>query len=137
MIIQYRTQNDGRNDEISLATALACPPDTDVRQDKAMEADINWILNQYGYAPAQRQIINGATTDYDVGLHQALLMVQRAKEAWRRLPESVRTKFGNWQTMLQAAENNELDLDVDKVTGQIKPFEPPATTPTAPASTNT
>lgn len=134
MITEFRTQIDGRQDELSDATATIPKGPKDVedvtRQEFRDEADINVLLKRYGVGsgPPLRDPIYGEV-DYDLDLMGAYTAVRQAREAFQRLPQDVREAYPSWDQLLAGIGAGAVIVD-ETGTAQLK-VETPAETPPA------
>lgn len=136
-----RTQTDGKQDQYSKASGLDCSEDTDTaRQEFKDEADTNKLLARFGVGVPQKQISYGSA-DFDMDLQQAYAAVEELKYAWNLMPNEIRTKYKDWQTLIVALDSGEVKFDPTQPAGSriVLPNGPtpdpktevkPATTPT-------
>lgn len=136
MITEYRTQVDGRQDELSEATGTVPKGPKEVedvaRQEFRDEADINVLLKRYGVGngPPLRDPIYGEV-DYDMDLQGAYTAVRTAREAFQRLPEAVRQVYPTWEQVLAGIGAGKVTVDetgtpqlVTETTNQVTPPSP-------------
>lgn len=123
-----RFQDDERGDEYDAASKINFDPSKDrARQEFAKETDINAMLKSFGIPGQQRQPAYGEV-DFSIDLQQALAAIEDAKRAWRRMPDDIREKYPSWQSMLNAANSGELELEL-KEAEPPKPVEPAPVSP--------
>lgn len=113
MIIEYRGQNDGLNDEASLETGLDCTPgqagpypdeplgEFVARQEFKDEADINNLMRRFGVET--RPLIFGEM-DFSLDLQTAMASAMTAADTYNRikanLTDALRAKYPTWQDMM-------------------------------------
>lgn len=108
-----RTQHDDRQFALSKAGALDCSASEDMtRQEFKDEADINKILNRFGYDTQQKTPTFGEV-NFTADLQQALDAIKQARAAHADLPPDVKKDFPTWQTLLNALERGEIRLKAD------------------------
>lgn len=108
-----RFQDDERGDEYDALSVITFDPSKDrARQEFAKETDINQMLKSFGIPGQQRQPQFGEV-DFSIDLQQALSAIEDAKRAWRRMPDDIREKYPNWQSMLNAANSGELKVELE------------------------
>ena len=98
------------------------------RQEYKQDADINTMLTKFGIIPKAGTPIYGEWDD-TLELQVALMATREAQNAWKDLPEDLKQRFGNMETLLAAVENGQLTI-----VNKEAPTEP-TTTPTAAAPT--
>lgn len=85
-------------DQVSLDTGLSCPcSESKTRAEFAEDSDINSLLSRYGALPPGRPLTYGEV-DMDLDLLSAHLAVQKARDAFERLPRELREHAGDWET---------------------------------------
>lgn len=122
-----RTQIDGLGDEVSFLTGLDCRSDIDrTRQEYKRESDINYILSRFGISGGglpQKSPIWGET-DYTLDLQQAFASIHAARDAWTNLPDDLRQRYPNWQTLLRALFTGDLKIDLEEHKEETTPTTP-------------
>lgn len=109
-----RTQVDDLAEEYSRLIQIDCSDMPDMtRQEFKQETDINYLISRFGANTPLRQPIYGEI-DYDMDLQRALTALSDAKQAIRKLPEPIRTKYAHLHRFIQGIESGELKDDLDK-----------------------
>lgn len=113
----HRSQLGIDFEDMSESTATRFDHSSDpVRQELAHEADVSWLMSQYGVPSAtQRQ---GGVEDQNIDLQDAYAMSQQLREWWLRLPDWMREKYPTPEAVLEGIDN-----------GQILGVEDPSITP--------
>lgn len=98
-----RSQTDGMGDFWSDATGIDFT-NTEVltRQEYKDEADLNILLARFGVNTPMRQMEWGAEIDDRIDLQTAMAAIEEAKKI--QVPDELRTRFPNWQAVLNGAE---------------------------------
>lgn len=126
-----RTQADGKGDLWSRATRIDCSGDRDVaRQEFKDEADINKLLSRYGVGPMPQRQTTYMEVDYSLDLQTALTAVDAAAAAHRDLPQTLRDRYPNWPSLLNALDRGELRIDLSN--RGTPPSQPPESEPPPP-----
>lgn len=81
------------------------------RQEFALEADINYLVDRFTPGAPQRQLIYGET-DYTMDLQQAFGAIQVARHMHSRLPPELREQYPTWQALLNAVETGEFKTEL-------------------------
>ena len=103
---QETFEQDG--DKYSEAAGTDTGQENKVRQELKDESDITSILARAGLNPLQtRQPLYGEV-DYTIDLQRAYAAVQEAASAYERLPEHIRDKYPDWDSVVRAVEAGEL-----------------------------
>lgn len=122
MQITYRTQNDGREDEVSLDSALHFGDEEEsrsfTRQEDRDSTDINLLLLRFGVLPPQRAGEFGRTVDYSLDLQMALNAIEEAQGANLNVPPELRDKYPTWREVLNGAESGEYERDLTALAAQ-------------------
>ena len=106
-----RTQIDGLNDDVSLATGVTFDPETDLtRQEFAEETDINHVLRKYGRLPDARPFTYGESIDADTDLLTAFEAIANAQSSFDSLPLHIQTRYKDLESLMAAVERGELSL---------------------------
>lgn len=132
-----RKQNDHLQDEYSIETGLDF---TDVepitRQEFKDEADLNILLARYGVAQPTRPMKYGEEIDYTLDLQTALASLEAARRAHFNVPDELRAKYPDWQSVLNGAESGQYQQDLAnlaerkaKAAGKLTPDGKPVETP--------
>lgn len=106
--IKLRTQNDGRNEEFSAASAFSSGPESHTRQEFKDESDINFLLERYGAIPPGRTPQYGVV-NFDDDLTTAFEAVQEARAAHARLPKEIRDLYPDWQSLAEEIAKGDAD----------------------------
>lgn len=101
------------------------------RQEDAKFTDVNYQLMQFGMNPFGPRIPEFGTVDYNIDKQQALMVVNDARYAFKRLPAELRQKYPSWPELLAAAQRGEL-ANIDLTTGKERAKPSPTPTPEAP-----
>lgn len=95
---------------VSLENGLACPEDTLTQQHQAKEADINYIVQQFGVTGLLPNSVNLPTyQDFDsiFNYQDAMNLIIEANQQFMKLPSSARAAFNNNpHELIQYLENN-------------------------------
>lgn len=110
MIIKYRKQNDGLNEEASDEASIDYFGQDMTHQEFRADTDINTILARYGVGATSRQPEFGTETDYNLDLQQALNTVMRARQTWQRMPADLRARYKSWHELITAMHNGEIEI---------------------------
>lgn len=111
--IEYRTQNDGRGDEISQTSAIDFTgTESLTRQEDRDSTDINLMLSRFGVLPPPRAASYGLEVDYSLDLQQALTALQEAEEATLNVPQELRDKYGDWRTLMAGVQSGQYEYDL-------------------------
>lgn len=88
--------------------ATFCPPEEDtVRAEFAADLETRRIVERFGAGVSFGPVRSGVT-DYTVTFQEAIHAVRDAQDAFDRLPEEVRSKYGGWRGVAGAIERGEL-----------------------------
>lgn len=114
-IIKFRTQNDGKNEQVSDQTGTDCSDDPGLtRQEFAADADINNIMKKFEATgqlpPNTRPGQSTAHIDYDIGLQEALMAAQNAKELYATMPEELLRRYPTFQGFIRALDSGEIKI---------------------------
>lgn len=97
---------------------IACTAEEDrTRQEYKLQADISYQVQRFGVG------MHPAYGDQDfamLDLDVALKLVEDSREAWARLPQVVRARYGSWAAVEHAAQTGEL-AQVMKAAGLTPP----------------
>lgn len=110
-----RTQHDGRNDEISLATADPGGGKDMCRPEFGPDADIINIAAKFNIAELQRPITWGGELDYTIDLQQSITAITESKQAYNRLHPDIRDKYPSWQMLVNAMADGSLAKELEKL----------------------
>lgn len=134
--IAIRSQADNLQDEMSQLTGLDCTEDRDLaRQEFAQEADVNYLLKQYGVNAPMKQPIYGQEVNYDLELAHAYEAIDDARRFFDAAPDELKTQFPTWQSMVNGMANGTytqalLDLEKkQKAEKETPPVSPKSDTP--------
>lgn len=113
-ILRYeglRQQSDN-HDEITRLTGLSCPPEENLtRQEFKDEADINNIVARfYPFAPPMARVPQYGEQDMSLDLHQAMLGIQAAREAYADVPPALRAQFPTYADFVRAVAAGEVEV---------------------------
>lgn len=124
-LFAIRSQADNKGDAISAATALEPGEDVHTRQEFKDETDINNIMKRFGQTGmiATRQMEWGKEIDESIDLQQAIGAINQARAATFNVPPELKTKYPNWQTLLNAAESGEYAADLQELDHRKKASE--------------
>lgn len=104
-------------DAESASCGLCCPADEDkTRPEFAQDSDVNSLLARYGVLPLSSRPATFGEVDTDLDLLAAYNALQRAREAFQRLPRELREHAGDWETFargLKEVDAEELRSEVD------------------------
>ncbi|WNK12565.1 MAG: internal scaffolding protein [Microvirus sp.] len=137
-IINWRTANDGRQDEISLATGTVNNEPSLCQQSFTEDADINVIVRRFGLdkGPLPTEAINpryyGDFTDVP-DLRTALELVRDAENKFMDLPADIRKRFDNSAAKMWHFVNDPDNAELAVKWGLLKTYVPD--TPTPPTDT--
>lgn len=85
---------------------IVCTSDEDrTRQEYKLQADISYQVARFGVG------MHPAYGDQDfsmLDLDAALALVADSREAWARLPQAIRARYGSWAAVEHAAQTGEL-----------------------------
>lgn len=107
-----QTDSHEKNAKYGAITAIDCSdlPDM-VHPEFLPETDINLMLARFGvnpYSIPQRQPAFGAA-DYTMDLQTAMITVEQAQRAWRKLTPEMRAIFPDWRTFLNGIADGTVD----------------------------
>lgn len=124
----HRTQDDDLQEVASQESGLDCSDRPDMtRQEFKAETDIHFILQRFGIEHFAHP---GAFTEVDFtqDLQSALAAIKEVEEAHNNLPPELKTKFPNWELVIQQLRSGELILDkaTNPPTLKVKPVPVPA-----------
>lgn len=114
-----RSQANSRGDDYSAKTMLDFhdddPENIDrTRQEFKAEADVNTILKKFGWQQFGRQPLYG-DIDFDRGLHEAMEIVQSARDLYRRMPADLKAKYPTEQDLILGLADGSLVKDLEAV----------------------
>lgn len=81
------------------------------RQEFALEADINYLVDRFTPGSPQRPYTYGET-DYTMDLQGAFTAIQVARHMHSRLPPDLRKEYPTWQSLLNAVETGEFKAEL-------------------------
>lgn len=110
-----RTQQDGLNDIISLATADPGGGNDMCRPEFGPDADIINIAAKFNIAELQRPITWGGELDFTQDLQNTLTAITESKQAYNRLHPDLRDKYPRWQDFVNAMADGSLSKELDKL----------------------
>lgn len=112
-----RDQFDGLGDQISEATTHLFDPTQDItRQEYKKETEIDFILQRYGVPQPSGRF---GEFDSSVDLQEAIRLQGELAQAFDRLPDHLRQKYGSWAAIIDAADRGELTgKDLEAVDAQ-------------------
>lgn len=93
-----RTPYNYDTDQASLDSGLSCPEETLTQQHQAKDADINYIVQQFGVTGLMPQALNLPTyQDFDAvfDYQSALNAIIQADQEFGQLPAELRKRFDN------------------------------------------
>lgn len=126
-----RTQADLPEDfaRYSDESALRCSPSEDrTRQEFKEECDVNVILRRVGAGGFEPRPVSYGLQNTDDELQGVFAAAVAARDAWLRLPASLRRRYPGWDELLSAVERGEAVL-VDSDGVEAKPPAVPAAVP--------
>lgn len=89
------------------------------RQEWKDEADVNVMLSKFGITQPRGTPTYGEWDD-TLDLQEAITATRMAREAYKDLPEELRSKFTSMEQLLAAIENGSL-----VITNEEAPIQPP------------
>jgi len=132
---KFRSQSESDADReyySGLAATHFDPDDPDsrdmARQEFKAEADINVILRRFGVTgqiPSSRPLVFGEA-NYDLDLQRAMMALETAEQAHANLPPELKERYPTWQSLINAADDGTLELEIKKPEPVTTP---PVTTP--------
>lgn len=81
------------------------------RQEFALDADINTLVNRFTPGAPQRAYYYGEA-DYTMDLQHAFRVVQDARHMHQGLTPELREKYPTWQSLLNAVESGEFRVEM-------------------------
>lgn len=105
-----RTQVDGLNNYYSDLSGIDTGPDTPTRQEFKDEADINYILRNYGALPTQKT--DWGAHDYTLDLQQAIHAMEEASAAATMVPDELKSKYPTLMHVMNGTQNGEYEKDL-------------------------
>lgn len=81
------------------------------RQEHALEADINYLVDRYTPGAPMRQITYGEA-DFTMDLQQAFGAIALARHMHSRLPRELLEQYPTWQSLLNAVESGQFRSDL-------------------------
>lgn len=121
-----RTQIDGKQEDYSWDSAVDFTGTPELtRQEDGKQADIQFILNQFGLNAPQRTIKFG-DQDTDMDLQQGYAALDEINAKWQNLPEKIRKQFRSYQAVMHAVFTGQLKSEELQNTRNGAAPEPPA-----------
>lgn len=106
-----RTQTDGLQQAYSDEAALTDFGPSLARQEFAQEADVNYILGRFGIGTAATKTPYYTDTNFTIDLQQAIDATRAATAAWGKVPEEIKTKYGDWMGFVTALASGQYERD--------------------------
>lgn len=109
-----RTQHDGLQELVSADNGLDCSNLPDLaRQEFKADTLTNNIIEKFGIDSLTLKPMNFFDVDTTIDLQQALALAKQARDAYHTLPENIRARYPDWDSIAQGVARGEIILGED------------------------
>lgn len=122
-----RSQADNLGDSMSTATGIDFSGEESLtRTEFAEEASMDYILKNFGVGTTLRPIKYGEEVDFQLGLGDAIELLNRVEPIKDAVPPELRAKYPNWRVLVQAVNSGEYEHDLAAIERLKKAKETPS-----------